>query len=112
MNALIEDRIALLRAANQGVIYNTQLTAENAVAKADEDLVKGVLESSGECRASAGPGGVVLGKTAVQNGKVTIEIHDSGPGLSVHAKELCLSRRYRSRKREWVLVCPLRNEAR
>ena len=53
VNALIEDRIALLRAANQGVIYNTQLTAENAVAKADEDLVKGVLTNLLENAAQA-----------------------------------------------------------
>jgi signal transduction histidine kinase len=35
---------------------------------------------------AAGPGGVVLGKTWAQNGSVTIEVHDSGPGLSVDAR--------------------------
>ena len=55
--------------------------------QADQDLIKGVLTNLLENAAhAAGPGGVVLGKTAVQNGKVAIEVHDSGPGLSTHAK--------------------------
>ena len=32
------------------------------------------------------PGGVVLGVTASDSGKVAIEVHDSGPGLSEQAR--------------------------
>jgi nitrogen fixation/metabolism regulation signal transduction histidine kinase len=87
LNALIEERIALLKAAHPEVIYNTRLTTEPAAAVADEDLVKGVLTNLLENAAhAAGGGGVVLGKTFVANGKVGVEIHDSGPGLSLHAR--------------------------
>jgi nitrogen fixation/metabolism regulation signal transduction histidine kinase len=87
INALVEERIALLKSANPGVIYNTQLAMEAVVASADEDLVKGMLTNLLENAAhAAGPGGVVLGKTWAQNGSVTIEVHDSGPGLSVDAR--------------------------
>jgi two-component system, NtrC family, nitrogen regulation sensor histidine kinase NtrY len=87
INELIEERIALLKAANPGVVYRTQLAPERAIAAADEDLVKGVLTNLLENAAhAAGPGGVVLGKTSVQNGRVAIEVHDSGPGLSALAR--------------------------
>jgi nitrogen fixation/metabolism regulation signal transduction histidine kinase len=87
LNALVEERIALLKAANPGVVYSTDLASGAAIARADEDLVKGVLTNLLENAAhAAGPGGVVLGRTWVQNGKVAVEIHDSGPGLSVHAR--------------------------
>jgi nitrogen fixation/metabolism regulation signal transduction histidine kinase len=87
VNALIEERIALLKAANPGVVYTTQLAPDNAIAQADQDLIKGVLTNLLENAAhAAGPGGVVLGKTSVQNGRVSIEVHDSGPGLSTHAR--------------------------
>ena len=87
INAVIEERIKLLKSANPGVVYKTDLATADAVAAADEDLVKGVLTNLLENAAhAAGPGGVVLGKTWVQNGKVAIEVHDSGPGLSTHAR--------------------------
>ena len=84
---MVEERIALLKSAHPGIVYNTQLASETAVAVGDEDLVKGVLTNLLENAAhAAGPGGVVLGKTWVQNGKVAIEVHDSGPGLTMHAR--------------------------
>jgi two-component system, NtrC family, nitrogen regulation sensor histidine kinase NtrY len=87
LNALVEERIALLKTANPGVVYSTELAAGPAIARGDEDLVKGVLTNLLENAAhAAGPGGVVLGRTLVQNGKVAVEVHDSGPGLSVHAR--------------------------
>jgi nitrogen fixation/metabolism regulation signal transduction histidine kinase len=87
INAVIEERIKLLKAANPGVVYKTDLAPADAVAAADEDLVKGVVTNLLENAAhAAGPGGVVLGKTWVQNGRVAIEVHDSGPGLSTHAR--------------------------
>jgi two-component system, NtrC family, nitrogen regulation sensor histidine kinase NtrY len=87
INAVIEERITLLKAANPGVVYKTELAPADAIAAADEDLVKGVLTNLLENAAhAAGPGGVVLGKTWVHNGKVAIEVHDSGPGLSPDAR--------------------------
>jgi signal transduction histidine kinase len=69
------------------VVYKTELAPADAIAAADEDLVKGVLTNLLENAAhAAGPGGVVLGKTWVHNGKVAIEVHDSGPGLSPDAR--------------------------
>ena len=35
---------------------------------------------------AAQPGGVVLGITNAVNGKVAIEVHDSGPGLPAHVR--------------------------
>jgi two-component system, NtrC family, nitrogen regulation sensor histidine kinase NtrY len=87
VNALVEERIALLKSANPGVVYTTQLASDKAVATGDEDLVKGVLTNLLENAAyAAGPGGVVLGKTWVQNGHVAVEVHDSGPGLNPEAR--------------------------
>jgi len=87
VNALIEERIALLKSGNPGVMYNMQLATDAVIASADEDLVKGMLTNLLENAAhAAGPGGVVLGKTWAQNGNITVEVHDSGPGLSVDAR--------------------------
>jgi signal transduction histidine kinase len=89
VNSLVEDRIALLRSAHPGVIYNTRLAKTLPPALADEDLLKGVLTNLLENAAqAAGGGGVVLAATQ-PNGKggVAIEVHDSGAGLSQHARE-------------------------
>ena len=83
VNALLEERIALLRAAHPDVVYSTRLAPQQPKIYADEDLVKGVLTNLLENAAQAvQPGGVVLGVTTADCGKVTIEVHDSGPGLS------------------------------
>ena len=86
VNALVQERIRLLRSAHPEVTYDTALTSQ-ADAVADEDLIKGVITNLLENAAeAAGAGGVVLGKTYAVNGKVAIEVHDSGPGLTPHAK--------------------------
>ena len=36
---------------------------------------------------AAGEGGRILGKTATEEGRVAIEVHDSGPGLSEQARD-------------------------
>jgi len=83
INSLLEERIALLRAAHPEVVYNTRLSPNGPRAYADEDLVKGVLTNLLENAAQAvEPGGVVLGVTAADNGRVAIEVHDSGPGVN------------------------------
>ncbi|HYL37340.1 MAG TPA: HAMP domain-containing sensor histidine kinase [Bryobacteraceae bacterium] len=87
VNSLLEERIALLRAAHPEVVYSTRLAPDRPKVYADEDLIKGVLTNLLENAAQAvKPGGVVLGVTTADNGKVTIEVHDSGPGVSAHAR--------------------------
>ncbi len=87
VNALLEERIALLRAAHPDVVYSTRLAPEGPKIYADEDLIKGVLTNLLENAAQAvKPGGVVLGVTAAESGRVAIEVHDSGPGLNQQAR--------------------------
>ena len=87
VNALLEERIALLRAAHPDIVYSTRLAPEHPKIYADEDLIKGVLTNLLENAAQAvKPGGVVLGVTASDSGKVAIEVHDSGPGVSSQAR--------------------------
>lgn len=87
INALLEERIAFLRTAHPDIVYNTRLAADRPLVYADEDLVKGVLTNLLENAAQAvTPGGVVLGVTLATADKITIEVHDSGPGLSPQAR--------------------------
>jgi two-component system, NtrC family, nitrogen regulation sensor histidine kinase NtrY len=86
VNALVEERMSFLRAAHPDVRYDTRFDTKDP-AVADEDLIKGVITNLLENAAdAAGSGGVVLGKTYSVNGKVAIEVHDSGPGLSPQAR--------------------------
>lgn len=86
VNSLFEERICFLRNGHPEITYDTRF--EGALkAIADEDLLKGVITNLLENAAeAAGSGGVVLGKTYAANGKVAIEVHDSGPGLSETAR--------------------------
>lgn len=84
VNQLLEERIALLKAAHPEVDYNLKLAEERPRALADEDLIKGVLTNLLENAAQAGR--TVLGITSIEQGKVKIEVHDSGPGLSEQAR--------------------------
>jgi two-component system nitrogen regulation sensor histidine kinase NtrY len=88
LNALVEDRVAFLKAGHPEVKYATRHSAETVPhAFADEDLVKGILVNLLENAAqAAGGGGKVLAVTQVSNGNVAVEIHDSGPGLSEQAR--------------------------
>jgi two-component system, NtrC family, nitrogen regulation sensor histidine kinase NtrY len=87
INSLLEERIAFLRTAHPGIVYSTRLAPDHPCVYADEDLVKGVLTNLLENAAQAvTPGGVVLGVTAAGGDKITIEVHDSGPGLSPQAR--------------------------
>src|SRR5665811_398141 len=50
------------------------------------DRIKGILTNLLENAAeAAGEGGRILGVTTEEHGRVAIEIHDSGPGLSEQA---------------------------
>jgi len=87
VNALLTERIAFLKAAHPEVTYECSLAESTPAAMADQDLVKGILTNLLENAAdAAGAGGRILSRTAADNGNVTIEVHDSGPGLSDQAR--------------------------
>jgi len=87
VNALVEERIAFLRHGRSEVTYHWRPAPDLPRAFADEDLVKGVLTNLLENAAeAAGEAGQVLSRTAVIDGKIAVEVHDSGPGLSEEAR--------------------------
>jgi nitrogen fixation/metabolism regulation signal transduction histidine kinase len=87
LNALVEDRVAFLKNGHPEINYTVRLEPSAPRTLADEDLVKGILVNLLENAAqAAGTGGNVLAVTQASNGNVTVEIHDSGPGLSEQAR--------------------------
>ena len=92
VNALITERVSLLRPAHPGTIYDLRLDPSAPCVHAGADLVKGILTNLLQNAAEAvGPGGSVLVITNQSNpsnpssSEVAIEVHDSGPGLSAEA---------------------------
>ncbi|MCU1235725.1 MAG: integral rane sensor signal transduction histidine kinase [Candidatus Solibacter sp.] len=87
VNSLLQERIAFLKTAHPEVAYDCRLTESALEAEADQDLLKGILTNLLENAAeAAGEGGKILGVTASNEGRVAIEVHDSGPGLSEQAR--------------------------
>src|SRR4029077_15174456 len=87
VNSLLEERIDFLKSAHPEIAYDTRLAGEVPPAMADQDLIKGILANLLENAAeAAGEGGHILGLTTAANGRVAIEVHDSGPGLSEQAR--------------------------
>jgi len=87
VNSVIEERVSFLKPGHFDVGYATELAADLPAARADEDRVKGILTNLLENGAQAtGPGGKILARSCVQEGKIRVEIHDSGPGLSEEAR--------------------------
>ena len=87
VNALVEERVSFLKNAHPDVIYQTNLAPDRPRAVADPDLIKGVLTNLLENAAEAArPGGVVMARTARSGEQLNIEVHDSGPGLSLQAQ--------------------------
>jgi nitrogen fixation/metabolism regulation signal transduction histidine kinase len=97
LNRLIEERISFLKSGHTDITYAVRLADGDPRAFADEDQVKGILtnllENAAEAASvgavydrPAGASGRVLAVTSVQDGKVFVEIHDSGPGLSAEAQ--------------------------
>lgn len=87
VNSLLQERIAFLKTAHPEVAYDCRLTDDAPEAVADQDLLKGILTNLLENAAeAAGEGGRILGVTAADEGRVAIEVHDSGPGLSDQAR--------------------------
>ncbi len=87
VNSLLQERIAFLKSAHPEVAYDFRLTDSVPRAMADQDLLKGILTNLLENAAeAAGQGGRILGVTTADDGRVAIEVHDSGPGLSEQAR--------------------------
>jgi signal transduction histidine kinase len=84
LNALVEERIRFLSSAHPEVRYETRLDAANPWVEADEDLARGILTNLLENAAQAlGTNG---GTVRVETREGTVEVHDSGPGLSDYAR--------------------------
>ena len=87
VNSLLQERVAFLKTAHPEVAYECRLADGVHHVVADQDLIKGILTNLLENAAeAAGEGGKILGITAEENGRVAIEVHDSGPGLSETAR--------------------------
>jgi two-component system nitrogen regulation sensor histidine kinase NtrY len=87
VNSLLQERIAFLKTAHPEVAYDCRLAGETPKVVADQDLIKGILTNLLENAAeAAGEGGKILGVTSADNGRIAIEVHDSGPGLSEQAR--------------------------
>lgn len=85
--AVAEDRVAFLGSAHPEVSFRVELAEGHPMAAADLDLIRGVIVNLVKNAAeAAGSRGTVLVRTATRAGKVTIEVHDSGPGLSELAR--------------------------
>jgi nitrogen fixation/metabolism regulation signal transduction histidine kinase len=86
-NALLEERIQFLQVAHPDVAYQVKLAANLPAAWADVDQAKGILTNLLENAAeAAGSGGKVIGVTGRAEGKILVEVHDSGPGLNAEAR--------------------------
>ena len=87
VNSILQERIAFLKTAHPEVAYECRLTGSVPSVVADQDLIKGILTNLLENAAeAAGDGGRILGVTSEAQGRVAIEVHDSGPGLSEQAR--------------------------
>ena len=87
VNSLLQERIAFLKTAHPEIAYEFRLAEGAPCVMADLDLIKGILTNLLENAAeAAGEAGSILGVTAAGNGRVVIEVHDSGPGLSDQAR--------------------------
>jgi nitrogen fixation/metabolism regulation signal transduction histidine kinase len=85
--SVVEERIAFLKSAHPEVRYVVEKSAHAPDAMADPDLVKGILVNLLENAAeAAGAGGEILARVAPREDRVTVEVHDSGPGLSEMAR--------------------------
>ena len=87
VNAALQERVTFLRTGHPEVSYECRLGEGIPSVMADPDLIKGILTNLLENAAeAAGEGGRILGVTMVEQNRVAIEVHDSGPGLSEQAR--------------------------
>ena len=83
INAVVTERVALLRPVHPGVTYHLRLDDGRPRVRAAPDLVNGILTNLLQNAAEAtGAGGVVIVLTRREDQRVMIDVHDSGPGLS------------------------------
>jgi two-component system, NtrC family, nitrogen regulation sensor histidine kinase NtrY len=83
VNAVVAERVALLRPVHPGVTYQLQLDDRRPRAHAAPDMVNGILTNLLQNAAeAAGPEGAVIVLTRGEGERVLIDVHDSGPGLS------------------------------
>jgi nitrogen fixation/metabolism regulation signal transduction histidine kinase len=87
VHAIVEERIAFLKAAHPEVRYAVEIAENAPSAMADQDLVRSILVNLLENAAeAAGEGGQILAKVHPLEDRVAIDVHDSGPGLSELAR--------------------------
>ncbi len=87
INSLLTERVQFLMVAHPDVSYDVELAPSLDPAWADADQVKGILTNLLENAAEAAePGGKVLAFTRMADGRIIVEVHDSGPGLSEEAR--------------------------
>jgi signal transduction histidine kinase len=83
VNTAVAERVALLRPVHPGVTYQLRLDERRPRAHAAPDMVNGILTNLLQNAAeAAGPEGAVIVLTRGEGGRVLIDVHDSGPGLS------------------------------
>jgi two-component system nitrogen regulation sensor histidine kinase NtrY len=86
INALVAERVSLLRPAHQHTTFDLDLDARAPRACAGSDLVRGIITNLLQNAAeAAGADGSVLITTANARTEIVIEVHDSGAGLSTDA---------------------------
>jgi signal transduction histidine kinase len=86
VNALVAERVALLRPVHPAMTYRLELDDRRPLAHAAPDLVKGILTNLLQNAAeAAGARGTIVARTRADAARVVIEVHDSGPGLSREA---------------------------
>jgi nitrogen fixation/metabolism regulation signal transduction histidine kinase len=83
INAVVAERVALLRPVHPRVTYHLRLDDGRPRARAAADMVNGILTNLLQNAAeAAGPDGAVAVSTRAEGERVLIDVHDSGPGLS------------------------------
>ena len=88
VNPLLQERVEFLRVGHAGVEYQIEQATPGPTAFADPDHVKGILTNLLGNAAEAVPlQGKVLVVSREQEGKVWVEVHDSGPGLNEEARQ-------------------------
>jgi signal transduction histidine kinase len=82
INAVVTERVALLRPVHPEVTYHLRLDDGRPRVHAAPDLVNGILTNLLQNAAeAAGQDGAVLVLTRAEGERVAIDVHDSGPGL-------------------------------
>ncbi len=88
LRAVVEERLALLSTAHPGIIYRRHWESSLPLVAADADLLKGILTNLLENAADAlERGGVIRVSASERASQVEILVEDSGPGLSLLARE-------------------------